>query len=482
MSRNSAGEYTLPVGNPVVTGTVIEASWANPTMSDLGNEITNSLDRTGKGGMLAALKLADGTELAPGATFNQELNSGFYRFEAGNIQCSVLGEKLFRLTARKGWLFRDDADSGNGEWWEILAANTVTIDENGNFTFAGDVIVDGNTNLNGDVFIDGVPISESTGGLPTATRHRYWRITVDEVQGGAGDGELRLNEFILSAGGIPLANAERYALGTDVTSLVTAISGNAVPSAGTREALINGVYDAFGASFANAVANGTTFVFDFNTNPQRITSVQQVQNVADEDWLSGYTLAYSDDAVSWTDAGTYTALPTTAPDIPSDPYILIEAVTTYANDEARTVPGVAMGDLENVDETGIDDGDVLAYDAASGDYLPTPQGGGGGDFWTFAQPSPLSQATVSGVYYTAIGLAQTFTLPASPSPGDRVGMRAVGVIATIDRNGSTIEGTALGPAAYEVGTITQPQRYVEFVYNLLSGGWTVFGGELTIDN
>jgi len=37
MPRNSSGVYTLPAGNPVVTDTVIDVDWANPTMEDVGN-------------------------------------------------------------------------------------------------------------------------------------------------------------------------------------------------------------------------------------------------------------------------------------------------------------------------------------------------------------------------------------------------------------------------------------------------------------
>ncbi|NBS93980.1 MAG: hypothetical protein EBT27_09690, partial [Betaproteobacteria bacterium] len=65
MPRNASGVYTLPIGNPVVPGTTIQASWANTTMEDLANEVTNSLSRTGAGGMLAPFRLADGSITTP---------------------------------------------------------------------------------------------------------------------------------------------------------------------------------------------------------------------------------------------------------------------------------------------------------------------------------------------------------------------------------------------------------------------------------
>ena len=54
MPRNNAGTYTLP-NPPVVSGTTIEAPWANSSLDDIKTELTNSLDRFGRGGMEAPL-------------------------------------------------------------------------------------------------------------------------------------------------------------------------------------------------------------------------------------------------------------------------------------------------------------------------------------------------------------------------------------------------------------------------------------------
>jgi hypothetical protein len=92
MPRDSSGNYTLPAGNPVVTGTVISSSgWGNPTMSDIATVLTASLDRSGNGGMLAQFKAQDGTVSAPGIGFANELTTGFYRIGAGQLGLSVLG-------------------------------------------------------------------------------------------------------------------------------------------------------------------------------------------------------------------------------------------------------------------------------------------------------------------------------------------------------------------------------------------------------
>jgi hypothetical protein len=85
-SRNSSGAYSLPTGNPVVSGTTITSTWANNTLSDLGVEVTNSLDRNGRGAMVAPLKLSDGTSSAPALTFANELSAGLYRAGTNDIR------------------------------------------------------------------------------------------------------------------------------------------------------------------------------------------------------------------------------------------------------------------------------------------------------------------------------------------------------------------------------------------------------------
>ena len=48
MARNGSGTYTLPAGNPVVTGTTISSTWANNTLNDIGNAVTASIAYDGQ--------------------------------------------------------------------------------------------------------------------------------------------------------------------------------------------------------------------------------------------------------------------------------------------------------------------------------------------------------------------------------------------------------------------------------------------------
>lgn len=91
MARDSSGNYTLPSSNPVVTLTTIASSWANQTLADLASEVTNSLDRQGRGAMLAPLKVYSGSLLAPGLSWDSEAGSGWYRAAAGDFRFGVAG-------------------------------------------------------------------------------------------------------------------------------------------------------------------------------------------------------------------------------------------------------------------------------------------------------------------------------------------------------------------------------------------------------
>lgn len=93
MSRAAGGVYSLPAGNPVVTSTVISSTWANTTLSDMGTALTDSLSRSGLGGMTAPLLGTDGIVALPAYSFTNEPTTGLYRIGAANVGLS-LGNKL----------------------------------------------------------------------------------------------------------------------------------------------------------------------------------------------------------------------------------------------------------------------------------------------------------------------------------------------------------------------------------------------------
>lgn len=123
MPRNAAGTYSLPAGNPVVTGTTISSVWANTTLSDIGSALTDSLSRSGDGGMTAPLELDSGTIGAPGLTWSVETTSGLYRAAAGDFRYSISAADALQITvdalkikdgtvALPGLSFISDPDTG----------------------------------------------------------------------------------------------------------------------------------------------------------------------------------------------------------------------------------------------------------------------------------------------------------------------------------------------------------------------------------
>lgn len=98
MARNASGTYTLASGNPVVAGATIQSSWANSTLTDIANALTDSLSRSGLGGMSVPLVGVQGTAAAPAFTFVGDLGTGIYRaaastlgFAAGGLGRMALG-------------------------------------------------------------------------------------------------------------------------------------------------------------------------------------------------------------------------------------------------------------------------------------------------------------------------------------------------------------------------------------------------------
>ena len=98
MPRNASGTYTLPSGNPVSSGTLIDATWANNTLNDLANEVTDSLSRSGEGGMLAPLRLNDGVQATPGLAFTNEPSTGMYRAGTNEAWLVAGGTQVLQFT------------------------------------------------------------------------------------------------------------------------------------------------------------------------------------------------------------------------------------------------------------------------------------------------------------------------------------------------------------------------------------------------
>lgn len=188
MSRDPSGVYTLPTGNPVVSGTIIESNWANPTMSDIGNALTDSVSRSGKGGMLAPLRLQDGTQSIPGLAFLTELGTGFYREGTLDFRFAMGGDDVTRW---KDGVF----EVWTGLAWSAINGTYLNTDEieeatpDAGVTVEGVLIKDGA--LQGGQFPSGTKMLFASAAAPvgwtkdTANNNKALRLT-SGTGGGAG--------------------------------------------------------------------------------------------------------------------------------------------------------------------------------------------------------------------------------------------------------------------------------------------------------
>ena len=99
MPRNANGDFSLVSGNPVLTGTVIESNWANNTMSDLSLAMTDSLSRSGQGGMIVPMTGIAGGEGLPAYSFSDFPQTGMYAFDGNDLRITVGGVDRWRWLA-----------------------------------------------------------------------------------------------------------------------------------------------------------------------------------------------------------------------------------------------------------------------------------------------------------------------------------------------------------------------------------------------
>ena len=130
MPRNAQGQYFLPDGNPVTPGELIKSEWANSTMDDIANALTNSLDRAGAGGMTGQLKAASGTVARPGIAFVEDVTSGLQKESAGVVAAVASGVKQAYWSANGFFLAAAPSDSmeaANKAYVDALAAQATKI-------------------------------------------------------------------------------------------------------------------------------------------------------------------------------------------------------------------------------------------------------------------------------------------------------------------------------------------------------------------
>jgi hypothetical protein len=154
MPRDGSGNYTLPAGNPFVTGTTISSSTMNSTLTDIATALTGSLSRSGSGGMLVAFQNLSGTVGSPGITWSNDTASGFYLNAAGDMRVSIGGSQVGKWTSAGFAVTGTLTSSG------ALTVSSGGASITGTTTLAGaTTISSGGLNVTGGLTVDGVSIA-----------------------------------------------------------------------------------------------------------------------------------------------------------------------------------------------------------------------------------------------------------------------------------------------------------------------------------
>lgn len=224
MPRDASGNYTLPAGNPVITGTPIETAWANPTLGDVATEMTNSLDRNGRGGMLAPFRFADGLVGAPSLTFTSEPTSGIFRAGASDFRAVVGGVARMRWTA-------SGVDIWDGAGWTAVmtAAGTVTIT-------GAQTITGAKTFQNNDADILSLYRSSTTLGPRILFRNTdgpKGYLFIDDSSNFTFADFAGTSRFTINSGGTVTAGTVPYARLSDMAANVMLLTGAQI-AAGTK--------------------------------------------------------------------------------------------------------------------------------------------------------------------------------------------------------------------------------------------------------
>lgn len=180
MPRNGSGTFTLVAGNPVVSGTPISSTVQNNTMSDVGNEITNSIPRDGTAaptnnlpmGNFKITGLGAGTVLTDSAQLGQvQSGSALYLTAvagADTITGNLTTPALASYAAGNTFRFVAAAANTGAATLNINSLGAKAITKNGTTALsAGDIPIGAAV----EVIYDGTRfqlLNVSTSGIPTA--------------------------------------------------------------------------------------------------------------------------------------------------------------------------------------------------------------------------------------------------------------------------------------------------------------------------
>lgn len=128
MPRQANGQYAQPANTAAVSGQTISSTAYNSLITDIGTEITNSLDRQGRSAMAANLPMggnkvtgaADPTSAQDLATKNYVDTTTAAFFSTGDVKLTL------KTAADTGWILFDDGNFGSASSGSSSRANADT--------------------------------------------------------------------------------------------------------------------------------------------------------------------------------------------------------------------------------------------------------------------------------------------------------------------------------------------------------------------
>jgi hypothetical protein len=224
MSRNGSGTYTLPAGNPVVTGTVISTTWANNTMNDLAAAITDSVAADGQTPMTGPLNVNSNkvVNLANGTVATDAINYG--QFSTPTFTGAVVCSSTLTVTG----------------------ATTL----NSTLTVAGDTTMAGNLAVN------------STGQIKFPNGTTAQRSATPAV------GSVRYNTTLQTFEGYLTYNGQTISSITNVTTTATlTTAANHNLTSGTFITVSGATPAAYNGTFSITVVDAVSFTYTMLTDP-----------------------------------------------------------------------------------------------------------------------------------------------------------------------------------------------------------------------
>ncbi|MDB4044567.1 hypothetical protein N9470_03680, partial [Emcibacteraceae bacterium] len=363
MSRNASGTYTLPTGNPVVSGTDITVTWGNNTMNDIATEMTDSLSRSGKGGMLAPLTFVDGSVTVPGISWVSDANTGFYRIGADNMAMTAGGVQIVDY-ANNAFTFSGTTDTAaTGPIFSIFRNSASPAD----------------ADLIGDLRFDG---EDSAG---NKTTYASVSSQIDDVTNATEDGTLLVKT--MTAGTLTTQLDISSAL-VNITPATTIAGLTTIASLkGTGAVTITDILDEDNMASNSATKLATQQSIKAYVDAQVDTADTLSEVLAIGNTTGGTDVSVStDDKVQFRDAAIYINSSTDGQlDIVADTEIQIAATTIDINGAVAlngaltgitdiTASGVITGGtVEATTDTAAGDNAAMGYTAAEGLIL-TGQG------------------------------------------------------------------------------------------------------------